>query len=92
MKAENKAGTGASVTCSLPTYDVTLPTGRMMAEFTSSSNPTAVKATFVGHDDSEITSAFVGVGYGKGSYGDQVHAWTPTSLTQRRAASDSGTL
>ena len=88
--AENKAGTRASVTCSLPTFDVTLPTGRMTAEFTTSSNPTIIKATFVGHDDSEITSAFVGAGFGQGSYGDQVVPWTWTSLEERKAQSDSG--
>ena len=81
--AENKAATRNSVTCSLPTFDVTLPTGRMMAEFLTSSNPRIIKATFVGHDDSEITSAFIGVGFGKESYGDQLHKWTFTSLSER---------
>ena len=63
-----------------------------MAEFATSSNPTTVKATFVGYDDSDIISAFVGVGFGKGSYGDQIIPWTPTSLTERETHPDASKL
>ena len=80
VHAENSAGVRATATCILPTFDVTLPTGRLHSEFTSTSNPTTIKASVVMHEDSELSAVYVGVGFGKGSYGDQLSSWTIVSL------------
>ena len=90
--AENSEGTRASVSCQLSTYDTTPPSGRVTAEFITTSNPTVIKASVVAHDDSVVIAAFVGVGFGKGSYGDQMAQWTATDLTPRKTDVDLGGL
>ncbi|XP_053400990.1 uncharacterized protein LOC123541000 [Mercenaria mercenaria] len=88
--AENSAGARAGVTCMLTTYDTTEPTARITPAFLSTSNPNEIKASVLVHDDSEIIKAFTGVGYGKGSYGDQVVPWTLRNLKERTTLSTSG--
>jgi hypothetical protein len=67
----------------LTTYDTTEPTARISPAFLSTSNPNVIKASVLVHDDSLITEAYTGVGYGKGSYGDQVIPWTLRNLHER---------
>ena len=43
VTAENSEGEQTSVTCSLPTYDITLPDGRFTSEFKSTSNGNILK-------------------------------------------------
>ncbi|KAK3609657.1 hypothetical protein CHS0354_035942 [Potamilus streckersoni] len=81
--AENSAGNRARATCQLPTYDITLPSGRFTAEFVRTSNPSTLKATVVVFEDSALTSAHVGVGFGMDIYGEQVVPWTYTQLQQQ---------
>ena len=81
--AENSAGNRAGVTCMLTTYDTTEPTARITPGFLSTSNPNVIKASVLVHDDSQIIEAYTGVGYGKGSYGDQMVPWTLQNLHEK---------
>lgn len=85
MSGENSAGARSSVYCSLETYDTTLPTGRITSEFRSTSNPTTIKISALVHDDSAIVESFIGVGFGKGSYGDQMSSWKPVNFQARQS-------
>ncbi|WAR05127.1 hypothetical protein MAR_020496 [Mya arenaria] len=80
MFAENSAGSRSYVSCELPTYDSTPPTGRLHAEFTYTSNPNIIQATVLIQDDSEISEAFIAVGFGTGQYGDQLRPWEQLRL------------
>ena len=77
---ENSAGARSSVECFLPVYDVTVPTGRVTADFVVTSNPNVIKANALVHDESEIQYASVAVGFGEDSHGDQLSQWTETLL------------
>lgn len=87
MYAENSGGARSSAACMLPTYDTTPPTGRITAEFTTTSNPAILKASVLVHDDSNVIESFVGVGYGKGIYGDQMVSWFQKDLIARQESS-----
>ena len=89
--AENSSGTRSKATCSLPTYDVTVPTGRLTADFTSTSNPAVLRASVVVIEDSALSVTQVGVGYGKGVYGDQVVPWTDANITAGEIMVSKGT-
>ena len=52
--ATNSAGLRASTTCSLPTYDTTLPRGRVTPDFLTSSHPNVLKGSALITDDSPI--------------------------------------
>lgn len=80
--AENSAGARAQVSCKLPTYDTTLPSGRITPEFMTTSNPSVIRASAQVHDDSVITAAYLGVGFGKGQYSDQLVSWRSVDLKQ----------
>ena len=84
MYAENSQGSRSSVTCKLRTYDITLPTGRFDADFRTTSNPYVLKASVVVYDDSPINDSYVGIGYGKGMYGDQIKRFTSVNLNERQ--------
>ncbi|KAJ8321023.1 hypothetical protein KUTeg_002610 [Tegillarca granosa] len=81
--AENSAGTRARVTCSLPTYDVTIPGGRFKIDYLSSSNPETLRASVVTYEDSKLRMSHVGVGFGKDIYGDQMIGWNAINLEER---------
>ena len=85
MSAENSGGARSSVYCSLPTYDTSLPTGRIALEFKSTSSPTTLKISAFIHDDSVITDSLIGAGFGKGSYGDQLSSWKSVNLKARQS-------
>ena len=86
LYVENTSGARSRTTCMLPTFDTTPPTGRISVEFLSTSNPSLLKASLKAHDDSEITSAAVAIGYGKGIYGDQIVPWTYIDLDEEDTA------
>jgi hypothetical protein len=71
----------------LQTYDTTEPTARITPGFLSTSNPNVIKASILIHDDSKLTKAFIGVGYSKGIYGDQLIPWTMRDLNERTPVS-----
>lgn len=80
MWAENDAGARSRASCSIPTYDVTLPGGRFNPDYLSTSNPDVMKAQVKVYEDSPITMTQVGLGYGKMIWGDQVVAWNDVSV------------
>ena len=80
MYAQNDAGERSMATCSLNTYDVTLPGGRFTADFLSTSNPAVMKASVVVYEDSDIVLTQVGLGYGKDVWGDQVIPWNTVNI------------
>ncbi|CAH1250560.1 FAT1 [Branchiostoma lanceolatum] len=89
VHACNNAGGCATATCSLPTLDNTLPSGRVDVEYLSTSNPQKLSATAKLFDDSELTAQRVGLGYGHGVWGDQITPWQEFTLT-REAATEGG--
>ena len=83
VTVSNSAGGKSTATCSIPTYDVTLPVGRIEPAFRTTSNPRILEATSVLYDDSEIISEQVAIGFGPGIWGDQIVPWTDTQKTRR---------
>ncbi|XP_048250793.1 uncharacterized protein LOC124111176 [Haliotis rufescens] len=89
---ENSAGVRSEVTCNIPTYDVTLPGGRLTADFKSTSSPSELRASVVVYEDSDLTVSNVGVGLGRGIYGDEVIAFNAIDLkTRNNKAYDAST-
>ncbi|XP_078616233.1 uncharacterized protein LOC144884654 [Branchiostoma floridae x Branchiostoma japonicum] len=86
----NSGGGNAKVTCQLPTYDVTLPGGRVTPDFLSTSHPSILRASAVAHDDSVIRLKREGVGYGRKVYGDQVVPWHDVRTTANTAVAATG--
>ena len=80
VNVANEAGESVRAVCSLPTYDMTIPGGRMTESFSSTSNPRVLKGTVTVYDDSTIESSRVGVGFGKDIYGEQIVRWTETKI------------
>ncbi|XP_035696857.1 uncharacterized protein LOC118430254 [Branchiostoma floridae] len=85
----NSGGGNAKVTCELPTYDVTLPGGRVTPDFLTTSHPSILRASAVAHDDSVIRLKREGVGYGRKVYGDQVVPWHDVRTTANTAVTAS---
>eukprot|EP00058_Branchiostoma_floridae_P003027 XP_002588515.1 hypothetical protein BRAFLDRAFT_79470 [Branchiostoma floridae] len=81
VTAENSGGGDARVTCELPTYDVTLPGGRVTPDFLTTSHPNILRASAVAFDDSKIIQKLAAVGYGRKVYGDQVVTWHDVNTT-----------
>ncbi|XP_035668224.1 uncharacterized protein LOC118410558 isoform X2 [Branchiostoma floridae] len=81
VTATNSGGGNAKVTCELPTYDVTLPGGRVTPDFLTTSHPNILRASAVAHDDSVILHKRAAVGYGRKVYGDQVLPWHDVNTT-----------
>nr|XP_006820561.1 PREDICTED: uncharacterized protein LOC102808465 [Saccoglossus kowalevskii] len=76
ISAMNSAGAVTKITCELPTYDVTLPGGRVVPDFLSTSHPNILRASAVALDDSVIVEEQVSVGFGYEIYGYQLVDWT----------------
>ncbi|XP_070573548.1 uncharacterized protein [Ptychodera flava] len=79
VKATNSAEQSSMVTCLLPTYDVTLPEGRIVSEFYSTSRPDVIRFSAVAFDDSPIVNQKIGIGFGYGLFGDQIVPWSPVT-------------
>ncbi|XP_067658325.1 uncharacterized protein [Haliotis asinina] len=60
------------ITCSIPTYDITPPGGRLTADFLTTSNPSELRASLVVYEDSVLNITNIGVGVGKGMYADEI--------------------
>ena len=78
------------MTCSIDTYDVTLPSGRLEVEFATTSNRHVLKGKLVVYEDSGLTRSDLGVGQGKGVYAVGVRSWEPISLRDRNGKSYDG--
>ncbi|XP_071798137.1 uncharacterized protein [Asterias amurensis] len=81
--AMNNGGGTSTATCSLPTFDITLPTGRVTPDFTLTSHPHILRASAVVYDDSVILMLKEGVGFGSEIWGDQIVAWHTVDFTKR---------
>ena len=90
VTASNSAGGKSTATCSIPTYDVTLPMGRIEPAFRTTSNPSILESTSVLYDDSEIISEQVAIGFGPGIWGDQIVPWTDAEKKRRTHNTDKG--
>lgn len=76
VKGKNDQGGEAITTCSLPTYDNTLPDGRLEASYEYSSHPHKISGTLILVDDSELIPVQEkAVGFGKGMAGSEVVRW-----------------
>ncbi|XP_070573717.1 uncharacterized protein [Ptychodera flava] len=85
VKATDSANNVAMATCSLPTYDVTLPGGRVTPDFHSTSRPDVLRASAVVYDDSPLVSQKEGIGFGYGIFSDQIIPWndvTTNAMTE----------
>ncbi|XP_070573748.1 uncharacterized protein [Ptychodera flava] len=76
VTATDSANNAAIATCYLPTYDVSLPEGRVTSEFQATSRHDILRASAVVYDDSELKSQKEGVGFGYGIFSDQIVPWT----------------
>ncbi|KAK7494165.1 hypothetical protein BaRGS_00014638, partial [Batillaria attramentaria] len=83
--ATNNEGASSEVSCAISTYDITLPTGRLEAEFATTSNSHALHGSLVVYEDSEITTSNLAVGVGRGVYGGGVRVWQAVNLKDRTA-------
>ena len=90
VTASNNGGGNATVSCEIPTYDVTLPAGRIEPAFRSTSHPYILEATAVVYDDSEIIDQHEAIGYGPGVWGDQIVPWTDATTTMRTHSGNTG--
>ncbi|XP_019642103.1 PREDICTED: uncharacterized protein LOC109483513 [Branchiostoma belcheri] len=70
------------VTCELPTYDLTLPGGRVTPDFLSTSHPGILRASAVALDDAALVNQKEAVGFGRKVYGDQVVPWKDISISK----------
>ncbi|XP_066275501.1 uncharacterized protein [Branchiostoma lanceolatum] len=86
----NSGGGDAKVTCELPTFDVTLPGGRVTPDFITTSHPSILRASAVAHDDSAILQKREAVGYGRKVYGDQIVPWNDVSSTTNTVVTAAG--
>ncbi len=80
---KNSEGSRSIATCYIPTYDITLPIGRVDRESKFTSNTRIVRGSAVVHDDSEIVQQLEGVGFGVGQWSDQIVPWTDAMLNER---------
>ncbi|XP_038062441.1 uncharacterized protein LOC119732930 [Patiria miniata] len=87
--AMNNGGGTSTATCSLPTFDITLPTGRITPDFTSTSHPYILRASAVVYDDSVILMQKEGIGFGPEIWGDQIVSWNTINITERQNLGDS---
>ncbi|KAI8485717.1 hypothetical protein Bbelb_365510, partial [Branchiostoma belcheri] len=86
-EACNNAGLCSQATCRLPTYDNTVPGGRIDAAFLSTSNQYKLSAVAKLFDDSELSLQRESVGFGKGTWGDQIIPWSAFQLRKNSATS-----
>ncbi|XP_078585864.1 uncharacterized protein LOC144867675 [Branchiostoma floridae x Branchiostoma japonicum] len=82
VTASNSAQQTSLATCELPTYDVTLPGGRVTPDFISTSHPGILRASAVALDDSVLINQKEAVGFGRQVYGDQVVPWMDINITK----------
>ncbi|XP_061168901.1 uncharacterized protein LOC133178169 [Saccostrea echinata] len=81
VKAVNSQGTDARVYCMLPTYDNTLPDGRVDPSYIYSSHPNVLTAIINVFEDSELKKVqSQAVGYSSGMYGSEIVPWKNLSL------------
>ena len=90
VKATNNGGATKEVTCSIDTYDVTLPSGRLEADFATTSNRHVLHGSLVVYEDSALSFSNLAVGQGKGVYAVGISGWEPVNLMDRSGDSYNG--
>ena len=76
VSATNTQGLKTVVQCSIGTYDITLPSGRMEANYVKTSHPNKISSSLVVIDDSPLVEEqYVAVGMGEHYYGHSVVDW-----------------
>lgn len=82
VKAANEQGDEVKIQCSLPTYDNTLPDGRIVPAYEYTSNPTKLAGTLITLDDSVLSTDenFAALGLGEGAEGNQFADWHDIDL------------
>ena len=88
VRATNSQGGSATATCTLPTFDTTLPGGRVDIAFKSTSHPGILKASAVLHEDSEIMNSRLAIGFGVDINGDQIIPWQHLDSISKRQSED----
>ncbi|XP_078573994.1 uncharacterized protein LOC144860567 isoform X3 [Branchiostoma floridae x Branchiostoma japonicum] len=82
VTATNSAQQTSLATCELPTYDVTLPGGRVTPDFISTSHPSILRSSAVALDDAALVNQKEAIGFGRQVYGDQVVPWMDINITK----------
>uniref|UniRef100_A0A1I8J5S5 GPS domain-containing protein n=1 Tax=Macrostomum lignano TaxID=282301 RepID=A0A1I8J5S5_9PLAT len=82
VHVSNNQGDTIHATCDLPTYDTTLPRGRVQEDFRSTSNTKVLSAFVVASDDSEIIDTKVAVGLGVDAGGESHTFWKKLDLNK----------
>ncbi|XP_077992165.1 uncharacterized protein LOC144446291 [Glandiceps talaboti] len=90
VTAVNSAKVTTKATCEIPTYDVTLPGGRVTPDFRSTSHPSILKASAVALDDSVISQREEAVGFGLDVLGYQVSDWAEFDIDKNSHDIDVG--
>ena len=89
VRAVNSQGLGTTASCTLPTYDCSLPDGRVDMASQCTSHRDSLAASVVLYEDSPLKQdqLFYAVGYSPGSYGHELTGWAPLQLdtTESRA-------
>ena len=87
--ASNSQGTSASTQCSLPTYDMTPPVGRVdFNGYIYSSHPSKLIGEATVIDDTDLQSQVHAVGYGRAQHGDQTVPFTTFEFDQYSLQTD----
>ncbi|KAK2165039.1 hypothetical protein NP493_1368g00012 [Ridgeia piscesae] len=90
VKAQNSMGLSAVTSCELPTYDMTLPEGRITPDFRSTSHRELLQGSALALDDSVIRTHQISAGYGKGSHGAQIADWQSVDSVKATSRVDTG--
>ncbi|XP_033105583.1 uncharacterized protein LOC117107873 isoform X2 [Anneissia japonica] len=75
VNVKSNEGLTSRATCSIHTYDITLPAGRLTPGFLSTSRPDILRCSTLVFDDSETASLREAVGFGPGEWGEQLVGW-----------------
>ncbi|XP_069134862.1 uncharacterized protein [Argopecten irradians] len=86
VKARNTQGLEAFSYCMLPTYDTTIPDGRVDPSYKFSSHPNKISGTVVVFDDSTlIPSHEKALGFSSGQYGSEFIPWDSLDIDKTTA-------
>ena len=91
VRAVNSQGLATVANCSLPTYDCSLPDGRVDMAARCTSHRRKLSATVIVYEDSELKEGdglAYSVGYSPGSQGHEVVGWSPLVLESARSRAD----
>ncbi|XP_069134676.1 uncharacterized protein [Argopecten irradians] len=81
VKARNTQGLEAFSYCMLPTYDTTIPDGRVDPSYKFSSHPNKISGTVVTFDDSTLVPSHEkALGFSSGQYGSEFLSWNSLDI------------